>query len=253
MDRYVQKSGSERVRAIILTTQRTGSTFLVECLRSHPEIECASEILNGLPDDPRPSYRGPFKETVKAFQYLRSGAWRPGQWLDAFYARGRARVRCFKAMYNQLSRPFALRYFAHNEDIRVIHLRRHNLLKVHVSTILMTRRRHVQTTAPTDPVWIRVDPGRAIAAMRKARALYQKFDKAFEAHPRLQVSYENLFDGSHLDTMTGRRICDFFGVPYHPMQSKLTKLNPESLRDMVTNYDELAGALSRTEFADMLD
>jgi hypothetical protein len=36
------------------------------------------------------------------------------------------------------------------------------------------------------------------------------------------------------------------------MRSKLTKLNPESLRDMVTNYDELTAAVSRTEFAEFL-
>jgi hypothetical protein len=77
--------------------------------------------------------------------------------------------------------------------------------------------------------------------------------KFFERHPRLQVSYESLFDGPRLQAETGRRICDFLGVAYHRMQSKLRKLNPESLRDMVTNYDELAGAIARTEFADMLD
>ena len=37
------------------------------------------------------------------------------------------------------------------------------------------------------------------------------------------------------------------------MQSSLIKLNPESLRDMVTNYDELAGVVSKTEFAELLD
>ena len=72
----------------------------------------------------------------------------PGRRLDAFYGRGSAKVRCFKIMYNQLSRPFVLRYFLENEDVRVMHLRRHNLLKVHVSTLLMDKRRELQATAP---------------------------------------------------------------------------------------------------------
>jgi hypothetical protein len=177
----------------------------------------------------------------------------PGRWMDAFYRRGSAKVRCFKAMYNQLSRPFALRYVAENEDIRVIHLRRQNLLKVHVSRLLMDERDRVQATAPTQAVWIHVDPAKAIASLRKARAYYESFDKVFERHPRLQVTYESLFDGAYLQAETARRVCAFLGVANHPMQSKLTKLNPESLRDMVTNYAELASAVSRTEFADMLD
>jgi hypothetical protein len=249
----VKASDSSRVRAVILTTQRSGSTFLVQCMDSHPEIECSGEILNGQPDHPVPPYRGPFKKVWKGLRIIRTGAWMPGRWMDAFYRRGTAKVRCFKAMYNQLSRPFAMRYFAGNDDIRVIHLRRHNLLKVHVSTLLMDEREQIQATAPTEAVWIRVDPAKAIASLRKARAYYESFDEAFARHPRLQVAYESLFDGPYLQEETGRRICDFVGVAYHRMQSKLTKLNPESLRDMVTNYDELATAISATEFADMLD
>lgn len=249
----VQQNKSGRVRAIILTTQRSGSTFLVECLDSHPEIECSGEILNGQPDHPVPPFRGPFKHVKKALRIARTGAWMPGRWMGAFYERGQAKVRCFKAMYNQLSRPFALRYLVENEDVRVIHLRRHNLLKVHISSLLMSKRVQIQATAPTEAVWIQVDAAKAIASMRKARAHYESFDRAFEKHPRLQVSYENLIDGAYLQADAARRICDFLDVAQFRMQSKLTKLNPESLRDMVTNYDELADAISRTEFAEMLE
>jgi hypothetical protein len=37
------------------------------------------------------------------------------------------------------------------------------------------------------------------------------------------------------------------------MHSSLVKMNPESLQAMVMNYDELASAIVRTEFADLLD
>ena len=249
----MHSSESGRVRAIILTTQRTGSTFLVGCLRSHPEIECAGEILNGQPDDPRPAYRGPFRQAVKAMRILHTGAWRAGHYMDAYFRRGAARVRCFKAMYNQLARPFATRYLSENRDIRIIHLRRHNLLKVHVSTLLMDKRKELQATAATETVWITVDPDKAIERMRKARARYESFDRIFEHHPRLQIAYESLIDGQGLQEDTQRRICDFLGVGQFEMQSPLVKLNPEALRDMVTNYDELSATLSRTEFAGMLE
>jgi len=240
------------VRAIILTTQRSGSTFLVSCLRTHPDIECAGEILNGQPDNPRPMYRGPLRQLVKGFRIVRTGAWRPGSYLDAYFRRGTAKVRCFKAMYNQLSRPFAKRFLVENEDIHVIHLRRHNLLKVYVSTLLMNKRRRLQATAPTEAVWIRVDPHQAIEFLRRARERYEAFDRAFERHPRLQVAYENLFDAGGINDDTRSRICEFLGIAQLPMSSPLVKLNPDSLRDMVTNYDELADAVGRTEYAHML-
>lgn len=248
----MRQNESGRVRAIILTTQRSGSTFLVSCLRSHPEVECAGEILNGQPDEPRPGYRGPFRQVVKGFRILRTGAWRAGNFMDAYFKRGSAKVRCFKAMYNQIARPFAARYLVSNEDIRVIHLRRHNLLKVHVSTLLMNKRKLLQATAPTETVWIEVNPQKAIASMRKARERYESYDRAFERHPRLQVSYENLIDSNGLTEDTRGRICEFLSIAQLPMTSPLVKLNPDSLRDMVTNYDELEDEVSRTEFADML-
>ncbi len=248
----IQPDNSGRVRAIILTTQRTGSTFLTDCLRSHPEIECSGEILNGDPDEPQPSYRGPFKELVKAFRYARSGAWIADRWIRDFYARGNAKVRCFKAMYNQLSRPLAMRYFRENPEVRVIHLRRENLLKVHVSTLLMSKRRNVQTRSPTDPVWIRVDPGQAIASMREARSVHDRFERVFARHQRLPLAYEDLFAGQNFRAESAHAVCAFLGVRDHPMHSDILKLNPESLRDMVTNYDELEAAILNSEFADML-
>lgn len=246
-------NSSARVRAVILTTQRTGSTFLVECLASHPDIECASEILIGEPDAPRPQYRGQFKQLAKVGRILASGAWRPARRMESFYEGGRARVRAFKVMYNQLAHPIALGYLRDSRDIRVLHLSRENLLKVQVSRILMGKRARVQATSRVDAVRTRVDPQKAIAAMRAARERYRHFESVFRDHPRLALSYESLFDGQRLHAGTAGRICDFLGVAPHPMQSRLVKLNPEMLREMVTNYEELAAAVARTEFAELLE
>ena len=248
-----QQADTNRIRAVILTTQRTGSTSLVECLGSHPEIECASEILVGDPDVPARRKGGAFKRVVKLANFVASGALLPGRRMSDYFAGGSARVRMFKVMYNHLANPFALRYLQQQEDIRIVHLRRHKLLKVHVSRLLMPKRARVQVFSPVDAVQIRVDPARAIASMREARAHYDRHERLFERHPRLPVTYEELFDGQHLQADTAARICQFLDVTPNAMKSSIIKLNPESLRDMVTNFDELAEAVSRTEFADMLD
>jgi hypothetical protein len=248
-----QRSNSGRTRAVILTTQRTGSTFLVECLDSHPQVECASEILIGAADRPSPEYRGRFKRVAKIARLVRSGAWRPGHRMERFYAEGAAPVRVFKVMYNQLANPFASRYLQQNEDIRVLHLRRHNLLKVHVSKLLMPKRAKVQAFEPVSAVQIYVDPAEAIASMRAARALYSRYDQFFARHSRLPLAYEDLIDGNQLRAETAAQVCDFLGIERHAMSSRLVKLNPESLREMVTNYDELADAVRRSEFSDLLE
>jgi hypothetical protein len=238
-----------RVHAVILTTQRTGSSSLVECLASHPHIECAREILEGQPDDLSHVYRGPFRRVAKLYRILRTGAWRPTHRIESYFAGGSAKVRMFKVMYNQLERPFALKYLLEHDDVRIIHLRRLNLLKVYVSALLMPKRRELQATAPVEPIRTYVDPARAIESMRQAIARYELYEKIFGRHPRITVAYESLFDGQELQPETGRRICEFLGVEPRPMRSTLVKVNPESLRDIVTNYDELFAALAKTEFA----
>ena len=247
------KDAGARTRAVVLTTQRTGSTFLVDCLASHPQIECAGEILIGLPDTPRPQYRGALRPVVKLARFAWSGAWLPGLRMERFYSRGTAEVRVFKAMYNHLANPFTLRYLRQHREIRILHLQRHNLLKVHVSKLLMPKRARVQADRPVEIVRIHVDPAEAVAALRRARSQHERFDRLFEDHARLPITYEELFDRQYLRADTAAKVCDFLGVERYPMQSHLVKLNPESLRDIVTNYEELAAAVSRSEFADMLD
>lgn len=250
----MNKTGKEhRTRALVLTTQRTGSTFLVGCLNSHPSIECASEILVGDPEVPGPQYRGRFKRLAKIARLVQSGALLPGHRMQAFYEAGHAPVRCFKAMYNHVANPLALRYLQAHEEIRILHLRRHNLLKVHVSRLLMPKRARVQAFEPVDAVQIHVDPDKAVAEMRRARLQYERFERLLARHARLPLSYEELFDGAFLRADTAVKVCEFLGVEPQPMQSGIVKLNPESLREMVINYDELVRVVSRSEFADFLD
>jgi hypothetical protein len=250
------QNGNGPIRAIILTTQRTGSTFLVGCLQSHPGINCITELLVGAHLEP-PAFLRTSRTGTKAARFLMSGGWYPTRAMRRFYAASDRPVSIFKAMYNQVSVPWTLRYLTRNTDIHVLHLSRRNLLKMHVSQLLMpTRRNRIwepHTTEPLPPVTTHVDPAVALEQMRKARDAYRHFEDLFRAHRRLPIVYEDLIEDQRLRPSEGARICEFFRIPYHPMQSSLIKMNPESLKVMVTNYDELADAVSRTEFASLLD
>ena len=69
----------------------------------------------------------------------------------------------------------------------------------------------------------------------------------------MQLSYETMIDGQALQRDLGHKVCEFLGIADQPMHSKLVKMNPVDLRSMVTNYDELAAGVGKTEFADLLD
>jgi hypothetical protein len=242
-----------RIRAIVLTTQRTGSTFLIECLASHPDIETAGEILIGAPDKAAPLRSRRFRTLAKTLRFVRSGAWMPARRMEAFFSGGLARVRVFKAMYNHLSNPFALEYLRRRTDIKILHLRRYNLLKMYVSQQLMSGARRVQSSTPIAVKRIRINPADALAAMRRSRRRYEHFEALFGSHARLQLRYEELINAQSLKPAIADSICDFLEVGRAPMRSQLIKVNPDALADIVVNYDEVASAVSDTEFADLLD
>ena len=243
-------------QAIILTTQRTGSTFLVECLASHPQVFCLGEMLVGghvrIPDL---VYRSRY--ATKAYRVLTSGAVFPTRMMERYFARATKPVMAFKAMYNHISLPWTRRYLRDHTGIRILHLRRHNLLKQYVSHELIHVRRDKHwdphTTEPIAPTAIAVSSELALNYMRRIRAEYAEHEKMFERHARMQLSYETMIDGQALQRDLGHKVCEFLGIADQPMHSKLVKMNPVDLRSMVTNYDELAAGVGKTEFADLLD
>ncbi len=252
-------------QAIILTTQRTGSTFLVTCLETHPEIRCLGELLAGSRLFHVPEFLFRFRYGTKAYRFVRSGAWWPTRMMRRYLDEGRLGsmelgvkpVMAFKAMYNQIRPAWTMDFLRGRKDLRVLHLRRNNLLKTYVSNQLLTVKRDdawkPHTTTPVDAVSMRILPAGAIEFMRKSAAEYEAHERLFADHPRLALSYETMIDGAGIEAGVAREICRFLGVAERPMQSKLVKMNPERLDEMVQNYDELASAVAKTEFAAMLD
>ncbi len=243
-------------KAIILTTQRTGSTFLVECLDSHPEVYCLGEMLAGghvwVPDFVYKS-----RYATKAYRYLSSGAAFSTWMMNRYFARADRPVMVFKAMYNHIRPPWTIRYLREHPEIRILHLRRHNLLKQFVSHQLIAVKRdkvwQPHATAPVTPASITISSEAALQYMRRLRAEYDAHEQLFNGHARLPLCYETMVGGQSLRPEVAREVCEFLGIGQQPMRSTLIKMNPVDLRSMVKNYDELAADIGRTEFADLLD
>lgn len=252
-------------QAIILTTQRTGSTFLVTSLDSHPDICCRSELLAGASLFHIPDFLYRSRYGTKAYRFFRSGAWHPTRMMRRYldearigpFDLGMRPVMAFKVMYNQIRPPWVLNFLLRRPELRILHLQRKNLLKVYVSNRLLKVKRddrwQPHAIDPVTPVSLSFSSAAALLYMRRAVAEYDKHERIFRNHARLALSYEAMIDGQALRTDVARDICRFLDIRNLPMHSNLIKINPERLQDMVTNYDEFASAIRKTEFAAMLD
>jgi LPS sulfotransferase NodH len=241
-------------RAIILTSQRSGSTLLVSSLQSHPEILCRGEILIAGIGTPFPRMLETNRHAAKLVRFALSGAWHPTRLMGRFYDVPGPRAHVFKAMYNHLAPPWTRDWLVRQKDIRVIHLQRRNLLKQYVSYLLMGRRREKKgwlpnTTEPVAAIRIRVSPDKAIRYFRRMQDTYPRFADLFREHDVLPLVYEDMVDAEQITTATALELCDFLQVSRRPLTTPYIKINPESLRDIVINYDELSAALRPTEYA----
>jgi LPS sulfotransferase NodH len=244
------------MKAIILTSQRSGSTFLQSCLNAHPSIRCYGELLVGGHLSVPELFVG-HRLPTKAYRYITVGAWNPVGIMDRYFDRAEAPVVMFKAMYNHVDNIRVRAYLAQHPEIRIIHLRRENLLKQYVSKVLLTAKSErawlPHTTSPVPVVSVRISPDLAIKEMCRVRDAFSKFESLLADHHKIHLEYESLFNGSTLAPDAWKKIGQLLDIEPASVASDLVKMNPNLLRPMVENYDELASALTGTEWEHYLD
>ena len=79
----------------------------------------------------------------------------------------------------------------------------------------------------------------------RTRLLEEQRAGLFHHHPLITLYYEELVDD--MDTAV-HRLTDFLNVPYFRPTTNLERQNPEQLRDLITNYDELRSGFAGTEW-----
>lgn len=273
-------SPEDCTRFIILSGARTGSHMLATALDSHPDIRCFQEVFN---------------RQVKRIQYGVVGydgssaedkalrARDPVRFLNQriFSHPTEVRAAGFKFGYGHVFEfEGLLDRLIEDAQLRVLHLRRRNLLRMLVSLKL----------AETTGVWLRQErPVRASAGLfgalrhprrtavalgrllRGRQALRKPeraaltilpeelsgfvsrtemnvgyFDQLFQEHANLTVFYEDLV-GRPLETYA--RVQSFLGVEPRPLFAETGRQNPEPLSALVENYDELRRAFEGTPLA----
>ena len=250
---------------IILSSQRTGSGYLQECMNSHPDIACYGEILIGYGGEYKkmpPLLLKRYRRLRTLWQVLFSGALlMPGRTVRDVFCSDEAiasKAVGFRVMYNQLERnPLAMRAVLEQESVHVIHLQRRNLLKKYASHVLMHNHvRHGRKAAhlyeKVSAVQVRIDLDAAIKYFRKEERVQQKYTEMFSNYPVLPLFYEDIVGAGGIVFSERTRILQFLELSDGEMRSKQVKANPSQLEDYISNYEELRARLQDTKWVDFL-
>jgi LPS sulfotransferase NodH len=228
--------GHERyVRFIVLTRSRTGSNLLLSFLNSHPNVFSDGEIFAKLHG------KDPLARLDSAF----------GRQPRNIKAKG------FKIFYYHPldAKADALwERLAGQNDIHVIHLTRRNILRTLVSRKIATigdswTGTRFDTAGPAGKrVTLTIEE--LNEGFRQTREWEQAAEARFREHPLLHVTYEELVQDPRA---TSARLTDFLGVSFNEPRTGLRQQNPEGLRKLLSNYEELKKSFAGTPWQAFFD
>lgn len=234
----------------LIATNRSGGTFLLNALDSHPQIGCErSEPLNP---------HGHWASLSLAWEVGRKDL------LRFLWRRPGYQVSMFKLSYRHVQ--WVGVDILKEMGARLIHLHRENVLRMGVSALINTAvvngkiDHPIHTFTSVAPVSIRVTPGpfiySSIAHLKKVEDMKARL-KRLEL-PILFLTYEDLvgYEGSEPDEVMGKTaeaICKHLSVESMPLVSYTRRVNPQPLGVIVENWAELAAELAKTELARFLE
>lgn len=243
-------SSTVAVPFLILFPERSGSTFLVSLLKSHPEINCYGEIFPLEPQkDGQRGRSSKYKTQDDVYQKL-----------SFVYNQAQVKASGFKFKYpSQFEHyPEVAEYLLTNKDtISIIFLRRKNFLKAAISKqnqvkVLAAKGvNNMQKDNFEQLEKLNLEIDKAIRYMRVRKAndeyYYQQisdFKKVYHFfYEELVESYEK----------TIKDILLFLDVDAtKSLSSDFKKITKDSLEDCLENYDEVVTKLSGTEWSQYL-
>ena len=267
-------------RFVIVTTGRSGSTWLVQALNSHSEVVCF-----GSPFEVGSDYVSFDVEHYDNFDTrARSLRDRDGVAFLSSYIFGQhaadTKAVGFKFQYrNWIGFGKVINSLVASQELKVIHLRRDNLLRSLISFRLMRatgqyhRRprefgwrtallalRHPARAAQRLPSLLRkkqyVAPVLTLSKeecsefFMQTRMQERRFDEMFEGHELLDLTYEAMVEDF---PAISERVLEFIGVQTRQLSYTQQPLNVQPIRALLSNFDELASEFRDTPAAAFFD
>lgn len=251
---------------IILAGQRTGSTWVQDMLGSHPEAKVYTELF--LPDARgRPMWAPNDVDFLSTFldrQNGRSGGtarlYHTVRYLNLLFDQQDVRLVGFKCMYDHARHNPVVLAYAALRRVKVIHLVRHNLLDIAISTLLAqaTGVYHLASDQrPAVPWWrservdasVRVDVGgltEYLARLDRQRSRVRSW-LGLLGIPSYEIEYEQVTS----DPAQFGAVLEFLGLPATDaprLQSGLERVRTRRQSDVIENLDEVRRALTGTSY-----
>jgi len=241
---------------VIIGSQRTGTTWLRTLLDSHPLIDCYGEVLNldDVTDQSYPKYVR--QKGSRALLHRTRRGRLLFEYLDHLLFEKAEKATGFKLMYSMTSWypyqfPMVMRYIE-QRGLAVIHLTRANALRTHLSRVT-ARARNVWHThkALGKKQAVVVPTDRLLKSLHKIVQQDELWKNKLSILDPLSITYESL--ARNLDDASGE-ILSFLDVDIEVgLQSTLKKINPNDLRQVIENYDEVENVMIGSIFETLLE
>jgi LPS sulfotransferase NodH len=210
----------------ILCEPRSGSTMLHTYLNSHPQIKSYGEVLRRNTED-----LAIVKETNSRIATL---AFKPHT--RALKAIG---LKLFYEYYEDPRYASSFQEILHRRDVKIIHLVRHDTLKVYVSLKIAQKTNKwssVKSAGNESRPKITIDRDDYIQFREQHLRHRRLFAMLLKDHPLLEVAYEDLVQNPRPILNS---IQQFLGVKPKALFTLLKQQNPGSVASLITNYDEV--------------
>jgi LPS sulfotransferase NodH len=237
---------AEYTRFVVLGRSRVGSNLLRSLLNAHPQVVAFGEVFREL-DNLDWDHTGYFQSAATRALVRRD----PVRFLETrLLGRYPAATMAvgFKLFYYHArdgAQAGIWPWLLQRREVRVIHLKRANLLETHVSRkrAALTGRWVNTSGEPDRAVAVRLEYDEVLADFQQTRAWEAECDRTFAGHPLLQVQYEQLATDYQSEA---RRLEAFLGVDPCVVQPATFRQSTQSLSATVSNYHELKARFAGT-------
>jgi len=240
-------------RFIILGRSRIGSNYLRGLMNSHSQIVVLGELF----------------QNEKAIGWAYPGYRQSRSLLDLFHKQPvkflqtkvfrqfprEVKAVGFKIFYYHAQtenwKP-VWTYLIENETINVIHIKRKNILKTHLSRKLATltdswvdisgSKNHIRQVS--------LDYEECLRDFVSTREWEETYDQMFAKHPIVQVCYEDLAR-NYISELS--RIQEFIGVRIEPLKPDTFKQSSRPISESISNYYELKQEFTGSPWASFFE
>lgn len=231
----LEKRETNYTRFVIVSQQRTGSTLLQMLFASHSNICSLGELFN-----PREEIR---KKSLKVAKHLKPGD-DPIEYLENYVYREypeHIKAVGFKLFYDHArnSKWKPIWDYLSSSRIRIIHLKRRNLLDRYLSLQLAKRsdewiafKGHSRSSS--EPILL--DPAKCLQDFHRCTWLQDEADNFFQANPKIELFYEDLSIDSHGECS---KLQSFLGLELEELSTNMVKQTRKKKSELISNYEEL--------------